>query len=359
MQLIAVHGRPLALVSDVPFRKFMKLAATAPRVTKPIDLNAQSQIKVINEKSVRALIPETAYQIKLKIASEIREKLISLKVDSATCSERKFFGVNIQYLNNDKIIVRNLAIAEIFQNQTAEFLKEKLLEILSEFYISTDQIYSLTTDNGSNMKKMVKLLKGNYCSEDLFEDTTDNSDPDMSSDEEDDQLNEVSEETANFESTLLQNAVSNDTHKVRGMLCAAHTLQLAIKDAINESVEVQVTLDLARKIAKILLIPTNRNLLKIAHLKVPIIDCATRWTSKYDMLVRLQSLKEFCENIHEVSRLASGQFWEEIEQFITCLKPLYDCTLILQREQLTVAHRRIFLNFWPKVQCTKSTIIVT
>lgn len=309
MQLVAVHGRPFAMLNDEPFQKILNLAASS-----------DSRSKEINIKAIKAMIPDVAYDIKLKIADEVRQKMISLKIDSATCLERRFLGINIQYINGNKIIVRNLAVLEIFSSQTAEYIKARLIEVLNDFMLHEEQIYSITTDNGSNMKRTTRLLGGQYYTEDEDMDLnkTDDAHNDTQDEDDDDEEEEEqdNEHTDDCVHDILNNFIDNENEsfKIRGMLCAAHTLQLAIKDALNLSVEGQAILEMARKVVKILRKPLNRNLLKLANLNAPIIDCPTRWTSTYNMLVRLVTLKEFTNNINEVADLISTTFWSEVWQ---------------------------------------------
>lgn len=79
-------------------------------------------------------------------------------MDSVTCMDRQFVGINIQYINNYKIVVRNLAVREIFFSQTAENLKNTLLEVLANCKIDLHNVYTLTTYNGANYLKITKLL---------------------------------------------------------------------------------------------------------------------------------------------------------------------------------------------------------
>lgn len=51
---------------------------------------------------------------------------------------------------------------EVYESQTGEYLKEILLNVLKDYRIDISQIYSITTDNGQNFKKMTKLLGGSY-----------------------------------------------------------------------------------------------------------------------------------------------------------------------------------------------------
>lgn len=93
---------------------------------------------------------------------------------------------------------------------------------------------------------------------------------------------------------------------------------------------------MAKYVVNILRKPNNLNRLRHANLRKPIKDCATRWTSTYNMLVRLVSLRTFCEDTPEVSTLISNIFWREVEDSIKCLQPVNEATLRLQKEQLTI-----------------------
>lgn len=118
---------------------------------------------------------------------------------------------------------------------------------------------------------------------------------------------------------------------MRGMLCAAHTLQLAVKDAIKSDPGVQTTITNAKAIVNILRLPNNASRLRRANLKKPIKDCATRWTSTYNMLLRLISLKDFCVDTIELGDLVSDNFCHEVEELTKWLKPANEATLILQK----------------------------
>lgn len=79
-----------------------------------------------------------------------------------------------------------------------------------------------------------------------------------------------------------------------------------------------------------------KNILRASNYKKPIIDCPTRWTSTYQILERLMSLKDIYDNA-ELMNIFSNDIWIEIENLITCLKPVNDTTLVLQCEQLTIS----------------------
>lgn len=312
------------MMEDEAFQDIINMAAAT-----------DSASKTINVKLIKTKIYKEANKIREKISVEVKHKMISLKLDSATCLERKFVGVNIQYILNAKIVVRNLAVLEVHERQTSSFLKDTIEQILSEFMIDLQQIYCICTDNGSNMIKMVKLMGGSYVSEDRYDYEQD--EEDTETDENDNEEVTETDEIFSCSDINVENFISNDrTFKVRGMLCAAHTLQLAVKDALNSDPGIQVTIAMAKHIVNVLRKPNNANLLRRANLKKPIKDCNTRWTSTYDMLLRLVNLKDICTELSEVNEIVSGFFWDEIKELLKCLEPANDATLILQKEQLTI-----------------------
>lgn len=71
-------------------------------------------------------------------------------------------------------------------------------------------------------------------------------------------------------------------------------------------------------------------------MKKPVRHCATRWTSTYNMLVSLRSLKDFCDENSEIFALVSNEFWREVEDVVKCLQPANEATLILKKQQLTM-----------------------
>lgn len=78
MQLIAVHGRPLVLINDEPFQNILHLTASS-----------NVRCKEINAKAVKAMMPDVAHDIKIKIrrrnSREIRLKeKLSLKKPKKT-----------------------------------------------------------------------------------------------------------------------------------------------------------------------------------------------------------------------------------------------------------------------------------
>ncbi|CAH2102406.1 unnamed protein product [Euphydryas editha] len=147
VKLVAIHGRPLSLIDDEAFQKILSLV-----------LVKANENKKINSYNIREQVVNSAYELRMQLANELQGKFISLKVDIASISTRGFMGVNLQYIENSRIILRHIGLLELHQGHKSDYLKEKLLFILRKFRIDVNQIYSITTDNGANVLKMGRLM---------------------------------------------------------------------------------------------------------------------------------------------------------------------------------------------------------
>lgn len=80
------------------------------------------------------------------------------------------------------------------------------------------------------------------------------------------------------------------SHKIYHMRCAAHTLQLAIRDGLKIP-EVRHILSKTRNVVKKLRTPQMIDVIRTDGGLLPIIDVVTRWGSTYLMLERIVSLQ--------------------------------------------------------------------
>lgn len=91
---------------------------------------------------------------------QVKNTLVHLKVDIASRFSRSFFGVNIQYRNKQGTKRRfTLGVIETVDDHSGDYLLAELRNLLGSFGIQDAQIYSVTLDNGTNLVKMVKLLR--------------------------------------------------------------------------------------------------------------------------------------------------------------------------------------------------------
>lgn len=62
----------------------------------------------INRQNVKSLLHSASKEIRAVLAEEMKGRLISLKIDSASKHHRHVLGINAQYVLRDKIVIRTL-----------------------------------------------------------------------------------------------------------------------------------------------------------------------------------------------------------------------------------------------------------
>jgi len=87
------------------------------------------------------------------------DTLGSLKIDAATYHERTFLGVILQFR---KSITEHrsytLASEEMIGEMTGKNIKKTVVDILSRFSLSLKEVITVTSDNGSNMVKSMRVM---------------------------------------------------------------------------------------------------------------------------------------------------------------------------------------------------------
>ncbi|GFR16369.1 zinc finger BED domain-containing protein 4 [Trichonephila clavata] len=102
-------------------------------------------------------------------------------------------------------------MTELKDKHTGIYIKNMVEKVLEKYNFYIQQIYSITTDNGANMISFVNLL-GSEIEDEVIE-----------------MENENFETRDHFEDGVFFDH-NFSFNKLIGIRCAAHTLQLAIKD---------------------------------------------------------------------------------------------------------------------------------
>ena len=252
--------------------------------------------------------------------------------------------------------MKTLAVQEMKESLTAVKIKETVLEILDQFGVNIQQIYSCTTDNGGNFIKAVELL-----SDESVNDDTDDSD-----DEDKDLANVVSLEgevavidwtipdvtDTDIESSEQQQEKDVfsgvEIGGIKFIPCVAHTLQLAVKDFVKDR-EVASVIATAKDLARKLRTPTFRYLISAKGHNLPRLDNETRWSSTFLLIQSLLSLQEICKELEsegkiKAARGGSKRWWEKLIAISEALTPAFKATKYFQREQLTAGKKRTNLS---------------
>lgn len=316
VELVAINSQPFSLLTCSGFVNAVKHKLNAFQLAGcSLNLN-DHHVYEIKEKVI-----EIANNIKQQAKLEMQGRIISLMVDGATRNGRSIFGINAQYKINGNVKVVTLSMRELNQAHTADYLSYILQEVLAEYEINLSQVISITTDNGSNMLAMVKNLENK-----LFEDADsqeqeinqidvsaielgDDAEANFCSDEQTEneieqvlKMNEVTDEDAldvlfddsSVYEELLEKLVfdmrkrSGNHHLFMASIkCAAHTLQLAVNDALKLLGKTDENIiSLCRIVAKFLRLQSTKNEMHQVGLIsiMPKLDVETRWSSTYLMV---------------------------------------------------------------------------
>lgn len=220
---------------------------------------------------------------------------------------------------DSKIAIRSIGMVHLTKSHTSRYLADEILKRFALFGMSTLQLASITTDNASNMTAMIDRFNEAYNEENADNDSgnsedddeaetsasaTESEEPFVFSDvnelqaeldkvvselesEETDDLMELLQEQIDYDSLLLdlEKMFADFTLNINSIRCVAHTLQLAVMEALNID-EFKLLIRLARVVCKEL--RKDSNIIELREnnvpFKMPRIDCDTRWNSIYLMV---------------------------------------------------------------------------
>ncbi|KAM4018767.1 LOW QUALITY PROTEIN: uncharacterized protein ACNLHF_008010 [Anomaloglossus baeobatrachus] len=132
------------------------------------------------------------------------------------------------------------------------------------------------------------------------------------------------------------------TDNASHMRCVVHTLQLAIRDSLQEG-HAAALIGKVRKLATVARTPKVDSILKRRAGKGAIIDQATRWGSTYLMIQRLVELKTFLVDMANPQLTPNESQWNQVTELEKLLEHPFTVTKKLQAEDLTPG---IFLKQW-------------
>lgn len=152
--IVTTDGRPFTFIQDKGFRMLIDPLIDSLKQVKAVDSRFN-----LNRHNIKQLVNKQATEIVKQVKNKVKDKILSVKIDCCTRLETSYLGVNVQFREYDgTFCLYTLGVIEMDTEHTAVNLKEKMLNLFKIFDISLDQIYSITSDNGSNMLKTIKIL---------------------------------------------------------------------------------------------------------------------------------------------------------------------------------------------------------
>ncbi|XP_055299909.1 uncharacterized protein LOC129567265 [Sitodiplosis mosellana] len=362
-------------INKEPFRNILKSAFQKLIAKKVCKLNAAGHALNLSNKNlpdVKSHLKATANKIRDRISSEVKGRMISVMVDIASKHSLSVLGISIQYIKDGSHVIRTIGLIELKERHTADYIADLIHSCLLSYQVEISQIVSLTTDNAANMGATVKRLN------EIFEQSEDEDEsceteefiPDnlnvihISDECYEEELYEVLHESDDADKELLNDLIDDsDEHTdllnqlvsdfkrkyttsliyVNGVSCAAHTLQLAVKEAINSLNDGgRNFLALCRAIGKFIRLPNTKCIIVgQANLKYKWVrpDVTTRWSSTYLMLADLLE----CENVVTFFAKSEKQFalllkkWDVLRELVDVLAVPYNATIALQQPHYTLS----------------------
>lgn len=310
VELVTINSEPFSILSKSGYRNGHKIQLEKFKSADcPVNLSDEHVYEIKDK------VRSVAKEIKELIKTETHKKIVSIMVDSATRNGRSVFGISLQYKLNGVVKVVAIGMYELKKSHTAVYLAEVLLKVLGEYEITLEQVISITTDNGSNMLAMVKEVEdilfkmrdGSSTTLECEEQLNTLSNPNQSDENtdgeidillrksiDDDILDELLDDVDFYEGLFeklvseLRNQTADHSLFVTSIKCAAHTIQLAVKDALKLlSTGNNNVIELCRLVAKFFRKQSTKNEMHEIGLTstIPDLDCKTRWSSTYLMVM--------------------------------------------------------------------------
>jgi hypothetical protein len=331
VELVVINLLPFSIFSMSAFKDLIYNHEVATGIT-------------MNYANAQKYVQQAAQKVKDKIKSEVKDRMISLKVDVATRLGRSVLGVNIQFfsLTENKIVVRTIGMIELNRKHTAQNMNLIVTNLLNEFEIDKRSVSSFTSDNGANIIATGKLLQDQQNSLLLCDEMEllGQSSHEESDDEED------TEDFDNAGPLDIPNNVKEALKDISSIAvlirCSIHTVQLCVHDSLCD-IKKKYKDELAeiRKVVKNLKSSTYREYIHRLKIKTPGIDVCTRWNSCYVMIHKLMKIRNDLTNLYEYFSgadldgiMLEASHWDFMDKFSTAFLPCYELTIKLQKDSI-------------------------
>lgn len=340
VELVTVHSLPFRAMDYDAFRSLTKTHSLGTGL-------------VLNASNIRTFVSATAKEIRDQIKKEVHNRMISLKLDIGSRFDKSVLGVNIQLYSRSekKLVVRSLGMVELEDKHTAKFLEEEINKILRLYNINLRNVYTFTSDNGSNMLSLGKILQSRqhdlYLGDDLREmQTADESDDENESEEEGEGFEPLNfDDDGELHGTGIARELKDLFAIVKVVRCACHVLNIAVNNTLKD-LDVKAEISEIREKIKLLKGIKYKRIFKQLKIPRPRLDVETRWNSLYMMFASLRSIKEklaevftyFAKKDVENVELKAEQ-WQFIDTFCEAFLPAYEATKLLQSNQLPMSKK--------------------
>lgn len=287
---------------------------------------------VISKKQVRLTkIPELVHRAKTKLKCMLAQvKHVSLTIDFWSDRRRRsFMAITCHFVNDELVLKRYLlCLKYIMDGHTGDNIEEWYNQVISEYELR-DKIFRITTDNASYM---IKAFMSNLVT---FEPEGEDSSTYETNEEEEDRLvdHQLDLSVAEFNRLLHENGAKR-------IPCFIHSLQLAIKDGLNNKGDLASALEKAGNIAN----ATHRKDVVARYvyennLKSVPLACATRWNGQLDLIRTVVEIAPKLNYILHPELVLTSTERRQLKEFVRMMSPFEDATKKCEGEYVpTVNH---------------------
>uniref|UniRef100_A0A0A1WM76 Zinc finger BED domain-containing protein 4 n=1 Tax=Zeugodacus cucurbitae TaxID=28588 RepID=A0A0A1WM76_ZEUCU len=298
---------------------------------------------ILNGSKCKAVLEQVAANIKLEIHEECKNRLISLKIDSATGLDPNIFGISAQFISKNEIKSRILGMVELKGAGSSAFenLAKEIVSVLDKYEIALSQIVTITSDNGANMISQIHTGDDDTGKACILQNI------------------EYTKQIDLFDTT--ENICVGE---IQICQCAAQIAQLCALDVTKNTV-IREYLFQCRNLTKYILEPSNgyRDLFELRNFTLPQLDCPTRWGSTYNMIDQLNKAKSILSLIETVENNSQDEhivvnklLWDFMDSYVTIMAPLQKTIMQFQQEQL---HYGNFYALWLVCKLSTNQIVTT
>lgn len=149
LYFICKDYRPFAVVEGEGFKRLIKELAPSYKIPSVTTLKNALDEKYEVTKSILKSCLLAAPHV-----------CITFDAWTETMNEKSFLGVTVHYLKDISLKTHCLAVAELKERHTAQYICEILDRILSDWQIDKNKIVTVVTDNGANVVASVNKMFG-------------------------------------------------------------------------------------------------------------------------------------------------------------------------------------------------------
>lgn len=149
LYFICKDYRPFAVVEGEGFKRLIKELAPSYKIPSVTTLkNALDNKYEVTKEILKSCL--------------LAEPHVSITFDAwtETMNEKSFLGVAVHYLKDISLKSHCLAVAELKERHTAQYISDILGKILSDWQIDNSKIVTVVTDNGANVVAAVNKTFG-------------------------------------------------------------------------------------------------------------------------------------------------------------------------------------------------------